>query len=319
MSLSTGGPVLVVALLAVLLGAACAPDTHVLDERRHDPATPRSGNGAASGPDPGPTSHPPPGTGPPGPPPDPPEWLRFTLSLAADCVRVQAEATAPVTAEVRFQAAGQIDLRPLGGGASVFDQAFRLSLPAGAEADAVVAIAAAFPLDGASSTPARFRVPAPPSLPLVITELLPNPAGAETGQEYVELRNLGAVPAVLDGLAIEDEGGRDPLPAGTLAPGASALVVGAGFVAGASGDLPPRAGTPLLRVAGRIGRDGLRQQGEAVRLIAADGSVISSYGGYVDTTRPAWSGRSIQRLPDPAACDHPQSWSMAPLDPTPGW
>jgi hypothetical protein len=307
MPLSTGGRAL---LAALLLGAACAPDTHVLDERRSDPAAPRQTRAPGQPSDAG--SPPPSGTGPP-------ELLHFTLSLAADCVRVQAETSVPVIAEVRFQAAGQADVHPLGTGASVFDQAFRLPLPAGAEANAVVVVAAAGQPDPASSAPAHFRVPGPPPLPLAITEVLPNPAGAETSQEYVELRNLGVGAVVLDGLSIEDEGGRDPLPAGLLAPGASALVVGASYVEGAPGDLPPRAGTPLLRVAGRIGRDGLRQQGEAVRLLAADGSVVSSYGGYVDTTRPAWSGRSIQRVPDPAACDHPQAWSMAPLDPTPGW
>lgn len=303
MSLFTGGPVLVVARLSLLLGAACAPDTHVWDEGRNDPART---DPAASRPPTATTD-------------GPPELLRFTLSLAADCVRVQAEASAPVTADARFQAAGQVDVRPLGAGASVFDQAFRLPLAAGAEAEALVAIAAPGAAEPTTSAPTRFRVPAAPALPIVITEVLPNPAGAETSQEYVELRNLGDAPVMLDGLAIEDDAARDPLPAATLAPGACALVVGASFVEGAPADVPPRSGTPLLRVPGRIGRDGLRQQGEAVRLIAADGSVLSSYGGYVDTTRPAWSGRSIQRLPDPGACDHPQSWSMAPLEPTPGW
>jgi hypothetical protein len=311
MSLSLGCRVLVVARLALLLGAACAPDTHLWDEGRTVPARvdPGSGGPARTAP---PSTRPPASTGPP-------ERHRFTLSLAADCVRVQAEASAPVTADVHFQAAGQVDLRPLGAGASVFDQPFRLPLVAGAEAEAVVSIGAPGAAAPTTSAPARFRVPPPPALPLAITEVLPNPAGSETTQEWVELRNLGETPVSLAGLGLEDEGARDPLPAAMLAPGGFALVVGASFVEGAPADVPPRPGTALLRVPGRIGRDGLRQQGEAVRLIAADGSVLSSYGGYVDTTRPAWSGRSIQRLPDPGACDHPQSWSMAPLEPTPGW
>lgn len=301
-----------VALLALMPGAACVPDTNVRDERRGaaDPSPSRADPDRSAG---APSVA-------PGAPSGPPELLRFSVSLAADCVRVEAETTAPVTAEVRFQAGGHSDVRPLGTGASVFDQAFRLALPAGAEADAVVAFGAATdPLAPAGAAPEHFRIPAAPALPVAITEVLPNPAGAETSQEYVELRNLGDAPVVLDGLAIEDDAGRDLLPVATLAPGAWALVVGASFIEGAPGDVAPRPGTPLLRVGGRIGRDGLRQQGEPVRLLAADGSVLSSYGGHVDTTRPAWSGRSIQRVPDPGACDHPQAWSMAPLDPTPGW
>jgi hypothetical protein len=293
--------VVAVALPAAALLAGCAPDTHLFDEGRggRAPAPPRAGLS--------------PDTGAPAPA-GPPALLAFTVTLAADCVRVRAEASVPAAARVRFQAGDQVDERPMGEGASLFDQAFRLpGLPVGAEAEATVSMA------GLTSEPARFRVPAAPALPLVVSEVLPNPAGAETSQEYVELRNVGEAPVALEGLAIEDEAGRDVLPAGTLAPGAFALVVGASFVDGAPGDVPPRPGTLLLRVPGRIGRDGLRQQGESVRLVAADGGVISSYGGHVDTSRAAWSGRSVQRLPDVRACDHPQAWSMAPLDPTPGW
>src|SRR5690349_5956715 len=127
MSLSSGGRLLPAALL---LGLACAPATHVLDEGRERPGSSGAGQPAAP-----PGATPDRASGPLAPPPGPPELLRFTVSLAADCVRVQAEASTPVTAEIRFQAAGQTDVRPLGAGASLFDQAFRLALPAGAMAE----------------------------------------------------------------------------------------------------------------------------------------------------------------------------------------
>ena len=234
-------------------------------------------------------------------------------------MRVRVQASEPVEATVRLAAGAAAEERSLGQGASLFDQAFRvMALPAGAEATAVVVVVDLAGHRGESEQ-AGFRVPAAPTVALAITEVMVNPAGAETSQEYVEVRNLGQSPVALDGLAIEDEGGRDPLPQASLSPGAVALVVGAAFDEASAADVPPRPATALLRVPGRIGRDGLRQQGEAVRLVTADGTVVSSYGGYVDTSRTAWNGRSIHRQPDPAACDHPQSWSMAPQDPTPGW
>jgi hypothetical protein len=286
-----------------LLAAACLPDTRVLDEGRG-----RTMAGATEPEPPGPDTQ--------------PATLAVTLSLAADCVRIRVEASEPVRAAVQFSAAGEApasEERVLGDGASLFDQAFRLpGLPPLADAGARVTAVDRAGHTSAADAPA-FRVPAPPRLPLYITEVLANPAGAETSQEYVELCNHGLTPVTLEGLSIEDDAGRDPLPAVELAPGAHALVVGNAFVESSPGDVPPRPGTPLVRVAGRIGRDGLRQAGEVVRLVAADGSVLSSYGGWVDTSRPAWNGRSVHRQPDEAACDHPQAWSMVPAPPTPGW
>jgi hypothetical protein len=75
----------------------------------------------------------------------------------------------------------------------------------------------------------------------------------------------------------------------------------------------------VLRVPGRIGRDGLGQAGEVVRLVGPDGLVRSGYGGWVDVRRPLWAGQSVHRTPDAAACDHPAAWSAAPLPATPGW
>jgi hypothetical protein len=300
----------VLAALLVGAAAACAPDTHVHDEGRARVGRAPDGGGAA-----------PAEPGAAGPDLQPPALRAVTLSLAADCVRIRVEASEPVRARVRFTATadGAREERALGEGASLFDLAFRLpGLPPLADASARVTAADRAGHEAAADAPA-FRVPPPPRLPLAITEVLANPAGPETSQEYVELRNLGAAPVSLAGLGIADDAARDPLPAVVLAPGAFALVVAAGFVEDDPAGAALRPGTALVRVPGRIGRDGLRQAGEVVRLVDGDGAVLSSYGGWVDTSRAAWSGHSVHRMPDQAACDHPQAWTMAPAPPTPGW
>ena len=83
-------------------------------------------------------------------------------------------------------------------------------------------------------------------------------------------------------------------------------------------DPAPRAGALLLRVEGRIGRDGIGNAGEAVRLRARTGEVTSRYGGWIDATASAWVGHSVQRQP-PDACDGPSAWNPRPQPPTPGW
>lgn len=152
---------------------------------------------------------------------------------------------------------------------------------------------------------------------LVISEVLANPAGSESTQEYVELQNLGAAPASLGGLRIEDSGGFDPLPEREIPAGAFVLLVAEAYEPVAPGDVPPAPEAIVVRVTGRIGRDGLTNTGEPVLLRAADGQVVSRYGGWIDVSRPAWSGRSVHRIPADA-CDEPAGWGPGP-GPTPGW
>jgi hypothetical protein len=293
--------------MALAIGA-CLPDGSLSDEGRRRP--PGSGGTAA------------PGTmGPPAAmPADDGQPARFgpvALTLAVDCLRVQAQATRPVTARAVVDLGGAPQDFALGMGATLFDGAFRIDGTPGAAATARLLARDAEGME-LQSDPIAFAVPAPAGS-LVITEVLPNPVGNEARQEWVELANLGATPASLAGLRIEDAAGFDPLPDVTLAAGARALVVGANFDEAAPGDVPPAAGILILRVPGRIGRDGLGQAGEVIRVVDAAGLVRSSYGGWIDTSRAAWAGHSVQRQPDEAACDHPSSWSSAPLPATPGW
>ena len=295
--------------LAVAI-ASCEPDASLEGEGRRRgvdadpgvPARPRGSESPAAVPEPAAAG--------------PPELGRPEVTVAVDCVRVVLMATRPVTATAVFAVAGARRSFALGAGATLFDDAFRVGGPSGPASVEVVAQAG----DGGTLTtpPIDFMAPATAGT-LVITEVLANPAGPETSQEYVELMNLGSAPASTSGLRIEDGRGADPLPAASLPAGARALVVGGGFDEQSPLDVPPRAGTLLLRVPGRIGRDGLGQAGEPVRLVAASGAVQSSYGGWVDVHAPAWAGRSVHRVPAPGACDHPRAWSSAPLPPTPGW
>src|SRR6185369_6311977 len=152
--------------------------------------------------------------------------------------------------------------------------------------------------------------------PLVVTEVLANPAGTEPAQEYVEIRNLGDETLSLEGLLVQDSRGGDMLPAAELAAGAYALIVTSAYDPQSGADPAPRPGTMLVRVDSRIGTDGLSNGGEAVRLVQGE-TVISSYGGWVDVSSAAWAGHSVHRLVE-TACDRRDAWSRAPLEPTPG-
>jgi hypothetical protein len=152
----------------------------------------------------------------------------------------------------------------------------------------------------------------------VITEVLANPAGSEYTQEFVELQNLEADPVSLAGMLIEDKTGSDVLPDVFVPAAGFALVVAANFVADDGKDPVPREGTVIVPVSGRIGADGLSNDGEPVRLVSQDGTVVSQYGGWVDVSATSWNGMSVHRV-SVDACDQPSAWTSIPEMPTPGW
>src|SRR5450432_1249312 len=196
-----------------------------------------------------------------------------------------------------------------------------------ADAQVLQISARAVDLAGNLAETAAVSVTVPPDLlPLAITEVHANPAGPEPAQEYVELRNLGPAPIDTGSLIIEDSKGSDMLPSllptllpssAGLEPGEYALIVPAGFDAQSALDVRPRAGTPLIRVDARIGSDGLSNAGEVVRLRTTGGTVVSSYGGFVDVSAAKWSGKSVHRVPEDA-CDQAASWTHLPTAATPG-
>ncbi len=113
-------------------------------------------------------------------------------------------------------------------------------------------------------------------LPITITEVCANPIGAEPDQEWIELANVGDVPARLSGVAIsdrDDEPGTVLSTERTLVPGARVLLVGEDLDADAAG-VPP--GTPLVVVGRTLVTAGIANSGEALFLRDSDGQRLAS-------------------------------------------
>ncbi len=141
----------------------------------------------------------------------------------------------------------------------------------------------------------------PETAAITITEVMANPAGAEPGQEWIEIVNLDESAVDLGGWRIADSTGEDFLPvAAPLDPGAAALIVGASYDPLEGSDPPPHPSAAIVRLTSAIGDGGLRNSGEPVRLIDADGRVVSSFRG-IETAQ----GRSAVRV---GACDVAASW-----------
>jgi hypothetical protein len=247
----------------------------------------------------------------------PPAISGLTVVPSGPCVLVSFQTDENAEAGVRIEGSDASRAISAGAGRTQFSLAVSIADLPGGSAVAIIATAADRAGNRAESAAVPLTVPLG-LLPLAITELLANPAGTEPTQEFVELRNLGEDAVELGGLAIADAKGMDTLPPTTLAAGAYALVVASGFDPASAKDTPPLAGTPLVRVDSRIGSDGLSNGGEAVRLLSADGVVISSYSAAIDVSATAWSGKSVHRVPE-GACDQEPSWTRIPSPPTPGW
>ena len=241
----------------------------------------------------------------------------FAMTLTEGCAQAQFATDELAWGQVIITAGDQVASLDLGAMATKFDLLTHLpDLPADVDAQAV---ARATDRAGNSADSAAVALHLPPKLPrLVITEVLANPAGSEYTQEFVELENLEADPVSLAGMLIEDKTGSDVLPDMAVPAGGFALIVAANFVADDGKDPVPRDGTVIVPVSGRIGADGLSNTGEPVRLVSADGVVISQYGGWVDVSATAWNGMSVNRV-SVDACDQLSAWTNAPETPTPGW
>lgn len=241
----------------------------------------------------------------------------LAVTPSGPCVLVTFETDEPAQGSIHVQGVGIDRVVAAGAGAARFSAALSLGdLPGGTSVAVSVAVT---DRAGNQATSAAVPVTVPEGLlPLAITEIHANPAGPEPAQEFVEVRNLGGQVVNVGGLVIADAKGLDTLPEVSLAPGAYALIVPSGFDPASVKDTPPLAGTALVRVDSRIGSDGLSNGGEALRLLSAGGTVISSYSAAIDVSATAWAGQSVHRVPE-AACDQSPSWTQRPLPATPGW
>jgi Lamin Tail Domain len=248
----------------------------------------------------------------------PPMITSLSIQAAGPCLDVSFDTDEVATGTVILHV-GDVDASSASTSAGTGLTSFDVGIPMTGlppERDATVTVRAVDRAGNvAESPPLAWRTPTALP-PVAITEVLANPLGPEPAQEWVELRNLGADTVSLAGLGIADSRAADPLPATTLGPGEYALVVTASYDPENGADPPPRAGTQLLRVDGRIGADGLSNGGEVTRLLEGD-AVVSSYGGWIDVSSVAWAGRSVHRLVE-TACDRRDAWNHAPLPPTPG-
>jgi hypothetical protein len=160
---------------------------------------------------------------------------------------------------------------------------------------------------------ARFTTLAPLSH-VVLNEVLANPSGPEKAGEWVELVNDGTTPIELEGWSLEDAGRKVPLPRGTLAAGAYALVVSSAYDAASNEDVLPVEGTLILRVP-ELGSGGLSNEGERLRLEDPDGVLTSEFPAIAASK----SGVSIaRRTPSSADGDESAFGPSAPPGASPG-
>ena len=246
-----------------------------------------------------------------------PRIQAFTVQVAEGCLSAHVAADEPVRTEITVTAGDGQAQFATDAFIATSDSAQRMpELPAGVLAQAVVRVT---DRAGNSAASAPVAVDLPPRLPhLVITEVLANPAGSENTQEFVEIYNAGTETASLGGLVLADKAGSDVLPEAGLPVGAFAIVVAESYDPADGKDPPPREGAVVVQVPGRLAGDGLSNSGEVVRLLSAGGLVVSQYGGWVDVSATAWSGKSVKRT-TPEACDTPDAWGKSPSPPTPGW
>jgi hypothetical protein len=249
----------------------------------------------------------------------PPRLAGVSIGAEAGCLRARFMSDEPATSTVVIEESG--GTVELAAAARSLDVDFAVRLPRIPSEPETIALIRASDLAGNPAESARIpmRTSALFAATLVITEVLANPRGSETTQEFVEGRNVGAAPLMLGGWVLEDAAGADKLESIELAPGGFALVVSSGYDPAGSIDVAPASGARLVRVSGRLGGDGLGNAGEAVRLRDPAGAVISSYFGGVPVSAAAWNGKSIRRVPGDQACDLSSSWTREPQDPTPGW
>lgn len=140
---------------------------------------------------------------------------------------------------------------------------------------------------------------------LSINEVYADPNGPEPAQEWVELVNDGTTSVNLEGYVLEDAGGATVLPNLALTPGAFAVVVNASYQPDADFDLLPDPSARLVRVE-RLGKAGLSNAGELLRLRASNGEVASRF-----PSRPAPEpGVSVARRTPWALDDDPGSFAL---------
>jgi hypothetical protein len=294
--------------IIVLLAAGCGPEpvrARPLVAPPMDAAAPDAGQ---------PEAAPPSDTAPPPAPPDAgPEAIKDAGAAKDAGVEVPGDAGGDAVADGResrpklpapdggadaVEAGGGADAVEAGGGADAVE--------AGGGADAVDAE----PVDAGGATPAPRR---PAAGEVRIAEVHVNPAGQDSGREWIEIASRAAEPLDLAALHLADAAGDVAVPAGTIYPGARlALGQSANFETNGGATLAAAYGTRLA----------LNNDGDEISLCigpCADGVVIdrvtwgalgAAYDGHalivdLDTNRtcPATEPYGIADFGTPGAPD----------------
>lgn len=149
-----------------------------------------------------------------------------------------------------------------------------------------------------------------------ISEIMSDPSqpGRDAEFEWVELVNVGLAPLELEGWTLSDGSSTTVLPAMTVP--ATGYVV----IAGASAPFP--VGVVVVRAKGGQIGNGLGNDGDVIRLVAPDGTVVDeiSYGDNTKVFDPAPPapdpGETLGAI-DPAAEPASENW-LVTLQKTPG-
>ncbi|MBI5947753.1 MAG: lamin tail domain-containing protein [Chloroflexi bacterium] len=170
------------------------------------------------------------------------------------------------------------------------------------------------PAAGGVQTPAAQSLTGPNTLRISEVMSDPTETGTESAFEWVELVNAGAEPVETAGWRFGDGQELDQLPAATVPPG--------GFVVVAGKSATFAAGVIVVRPAdGSVG-NGLNNKGEALRLVAPDGTEADAMSFGDDTSvfdpAPAAPGAGQTIGTRAAGADPDASNWAATLRPTPG-
>ncbi len=227
--------------------------------------------------------------------------------VADDRIYLRAPAMPLLWSVTTTQPAGQLDLVMT---TQAGEQGRIGPLP---PASAVTLLVDVLDLAGRLETRTHQLTTAAPMAHVVINEVLANPVGEEPEQEWIELTNDGLAAAELGGYVLTDIGGETVLPEATLLPGAFALVVNETFDESCDYDPTPAPGTLVLRVP-KLGKGGLNNQGEPLKLHDGEGKLVSRFPA---TPKPK-SGISVIRIAPGAPDGNDSSFMRCPELPTPG-
>ena len=154
----------------------------------------------------------------------------------------------------------------------------------------------------------------PPQPHLVINEVLANAVGPEPAQEWVEIYNDGTLAVPLAGWVLQDSGGPTELPEHLLGPGEYAVLLSERYVPDAELDVVPAPTAAWLTVP-RLGRNGLSNVGELLRLLSPAGAVASRFPAVAATE----AGVSVARRDPAARASDPDAFGLhAPPGASPG-